>query len=532
MTSNLEGEEPIPHAMDPPSDQGRGSGDDPSEATRRHLRGSALLLAGRLLAIALNVFPHILIIRHLSKADFGAFAFASSLTTYAVTLASLGMGTAAARFVPIYEERGERERLLGTIVLMAVSMLGMGLAILAVVVGFRGLLGGEFGETSLTLLLILVVLVPVGAIDHLLGSLMAVAANARAIFLRRYLLAPGLKLASVLLVILTEGDVYLLGFAHLATGCLAMLVYAAYVYRVATERGWTQSLRFRDLRFPSRAIFRFALPVLGSDTSLMLRGAMLIVFLESMDGSSSVAEYRAVLPLAELNKVVMRNFGLMFTPLAARILVREDRARMDALYWRNAAWIAILTFPVFAVCFSLARPLTVFLLEDRYASSAIVLAVLSAAYYFHAMLGPNAATLRVFGRVRVVLAIDVLTTLLAVAGYAVLIPRLGALGAAVSMAGSVVLHNLLIQIALWQGSRIGGVRWPFLRLYGMAAAAALALYWVQKAWDPPLILGLGLAAGLSLLMLRLHRDLLDVEDTFPELFRIPALRWMLGSTRR
>jgi hypothetical protein len=69
-------------------------------------------------------------------------------------------------------------------------------------------------------------------------------------------------------------------------------------------------------------------------------------------------------------------------------------------------------------------------------------------------------------------------------------------------------------------------------MYGMAAAGVLALYLAQKTWDPPLILGIGFAAGLSVIMVRLHRDLLDVEDTFPELLRFAALRRVLGSTRR
>src|SRR3954447_24269228 len=76
------------------------------EATRRQIRGSSLLLAGRMLSLVVNFATQVLIVRYLSKADFGAFAYGLSIVSLGEALAVLGLDKAIARFLPIYEEHG------------------------------------------------------------------------------------------------------------------------------------------------------------------------------------------------------------------------------------------------------------------------------------------------------------------------------------------------------------------------------------------------------------------------------------------
>ena len=68
------------------------------------------------------------------------------------------------------------------------------ITVVLLVVAFQDLLAGAFdpSSASLALLLIMIALVPVSALDRLLESLMAVSANALAIFLRRYVMAPAM----------------------------------------------------------------------------------------------------------------------------------------------------------------------------------------------------------------------------------------------------------------------------------------------------------------------------------------------------
>jgi len=78
---------------------------------------------------------------------------------------------------------------------------------------------------------------------------------------------------------------------------------------------------------------------------------------------AEVAFYRAALPIAELNNIGFASFTLLYTPLAARLFAKLDYRGISGLYWQTAAWMSVLSFPVFAVTFSLAKPVTIFFSE-------------------------------------------------------------------------------------------------------------------------------------------------------------------------
>ncbi len=71
------------------------------------------------------------------------------------------------------------------------------------------------------------------------------------------------------------------------------------------------------------------------------------------------------------------------------------------------------------------------------------------------------------------------------------------------------------------------IRWEFAKVYGLAAAATLALIVLQWMWAPRMLLGLAFVILLWLALILLTRDVLDVEDTFPELLRLPFMRQLL-----
>ena len=83
------------------------------EATRKQIRGSSLLLIGRFLSLGVNFGIQIMIVRYLSKADYGAFAYALSIVSVGASIVSFGLDRSITRFIPIYEEDREYDKLWG-----------------------------------------------------------------------------------------------------------------------------------------------------------------------------------------------------------------------------------------------------------------------------------------------------------------------------------------------------------------------------------------------------------------------------------
>src|ERR687891_388910 len=179
-------------------------------ATRKQIRGSSLLLVGRVLSLGVNFGVQVLIVRYLTKADYGAFAYALSLVALGSSIASLGL----------------------------VSV--------ALVIGLQGVLAGSLisDERAISLLLILVVLTPIQSLDGLLMGMFAVFSKPRQIFFRKYILTPGLRLTVVLLLVLGNQSVFFLAGGYVAAAGVGVGIYAVMLYGMLRGEGLLQHFGF------------------------------------------------------------------------------------------------------------------------------------------------------------------------------------------------------------------------------------------------------------------------------------------------
>ena len=253
-----------------------------------------------------------------------------------------------------------------------------------------------------------------------------------------------------------------------------------------------------------------------------------VLVLAWLYGPDEVAGLRVIQPLAHLNLIVYSSFTLLYVPLASRLFARDDRQGVRELYWQSAIWVAVFSFPLFAVTATMSRSLTVTVFGERYAESASFLALLAAGHYFNAAFGFNGLTLRVFGLVRYTLVINLLAVLANIALLLLLVPRFGAMGAAAATGGTLVLHNVLKQLGLRRGTGIDVFDRRYARVYLVILLTGTLLAAVAYALDPNIAVSLALVGLGSIFVLLANRSLLDVSGTFPALLRLPLARRVLG----
>jgi O-antigen/teichoic acid export membrane protein len=499
-------------------------------ATKKQIRGSSLLLAGRFLSLGINFAVQIMVVRYLSKADYGAFAYALSLVSFGASIATFGLDRSITRFVPIYDEQGEYRKLFGTIVLAAGAVTSIGILTLVLVYSLQGVLAGSLvnDDRAISILLILVLLAPLQALDGLMMGMFAVFSRPRAIFFRKYVLTPGLRLIVVLLLILGGQSVFFLAAGYVATAAFGVALYSVLLHRLLRSEGLLDRLREGGIQIPAREVLGFTIPLLTSDLVYMTMNTSDVILLGHFGGTEDVAAFRVIGPTAHLNQLVMTSFTLLFTPLAARMFARHDREGINQLYWQTAIWIAVLSFPAFALTFSLAEPVTVTLFGERYESSAVYLSLLSLGFYFNAALGFNGLTLKVYGRLKYIVTINILAALVNIGVNIILIPRYGPLGAAIGTCGTLIAHNILKQAGL-RLTGVGLFRRADLRVYVTIVVAAGVLLVLQLAVSPPALVAFVLAALASLVVVALSRRSLRAAQTFPELMRFRLMRWIVGS---
>lgn len=495
-------------------------------ATRTQIRGSSLLLVGRVLSLAVNFLTQVLIARYLSKTDFGVFAYGLSLVTLGEIATRLGLDSAVARFLPLYHERGEYGKVFGTILLALASVLTLGLAVMLIAIGVSG--GDVTRGQEVTVVLILVALGPITALDDLVAGALAVFSKPRAIFFRRYVVAPGLRLAAIVLVMLASLGVQELALGYVLAGGLGVILYLVLLLEALRTEGVLRHFDRRGLSFPGRRLYGFALPLLAADLVIALINTVNVFMLKHFGNAADVASYRVVWPAGRLNQFVMDSFALLFTPMAARLLARGDRDGTRDIYWVTAAWMAVFAFPVFALTAVFSGPVTVSLFGARYADSAAIMTMLAVGYYFKAALGFNSLMLRVHGLVRYVVLISVGALAANIVLGLVLIPPFGAIGAGIATMATLILHNVAMQAGLRRGTGISAFDPHQRRVYLVVLAAVAVLVAIQVLAHPGIVAAIVLAGLASAAVLSATRSSLRVGDTFPELLRVPLLRRILA----
>ena len=486
------------------------------------MRGSALLLIGRLLGMGLGLVIQLLLVRVLTKDDYGAFAWALSIVTLVQSVIPLGLDRVDSRFLAKYDEEGDDRKVVGVLVTEALVVVTLGAVVfLGVLLWHRHLSPGIApSETAADLLVLMVLLAPLAAIDAMVMNTFATFASARAVFVRRYLLEPGLRLTAIVSVFLLGAGVYGLTVGYVLASVLGVSIYVVMVVRLMSRLGFFAELHGR-VTMPVREMLREGFPLMTSSLVYVVVMALPTFVLGAVGTTADVASLRAVMPIAQLSMAASGAFWVLFPPMVTRLWQRDDMLGVRLTYWRTALWVALVSYPALVLSVSFAEPVTVTLLGRQYADSAPLLAILGFGFWFQAATGFSAILMATAGRLRFIffsnVAVLVLGTVLAFA----LIPPYGAWGAAVGMAAALVLGNLLRQLGL-RGLPPGVIeRWmvgPYAAMAAGVAGTAALQYWLGAGF----VLAVLLTGVVSVVVLVVTLPYLDVAHTFPELLKLPV----------
>ena len=127
------------------------------------------------------------------------------------------------------------------------------------------------------------------------------------------------------------------------------------------------------------------------------------------------------------------------------------------------------------------------------------------------------------------MTVDLVTAALSLALTVVLIGEYGALGAAIGTTASLIMQNAWYQWGLRTRTSVSAFDGRFRGAYLSIIAGTLVMLGFVALATPPLIVGLIVAAVISLVVLLGNRSTLRVAETYPELARLPLVGRLFGS---
>jgi O-antigen/teichoic acid export membrane protein len=474
-------------------------------------RGGVANLLGAGFAGLAGVGVTWLVARGLGPAQAGAFFAATAAFTLACGVAKLGAPTSLVYWPARLRARGEPHLLgaclrIGLPPVAAAGMLVGGLLWLAPPLA-RLTTGTGHAADVAAQLRVLAVFLPLAALtDALLSATRGYRAMRPTVLLDR-ITRPGLQLAGLgglaLAALWVQMPAYAYPLAWVAP-YVPVTLLAAYqlrlVHGAAVPHGTPHPRRRRAANRLRRAFWRFAAPrALATVAQLGLQRVDLLL-VAALAGLPAAATYAVAGRFVVLGQLANQGISQAVQPRLAEALATGDRAAANTLYQAATGWLVLLSWPLYLLVIAFA-PLYLWPFGEAYANGASIVAVLASAMLLASGCGMVDMVLTMGGRTTWNLANVALALVVTVAVDLTLIPRLGALGAAIGLAAALAVNNLLPLAQVGLSLRVH----PFGRGTLTAAALATACFGgvplaltAAGAGPVGLLTGVGLAAGAYL----------------------------------
>ncbi|HLL66167.1 MAG TPA: polysaccharide biosynthesis C-terminal domain-containing protein [Micromonosporaceae bacterium] len=456
-------------ALDRPERSPTGTAPAATSAAAGTARGGVANLAATGFAGVSGLAVTWLVARSLGTAEAGAFFSATASFVLGAALGKLGSQTSLVYWPARLRARGEHGAL-GRC--LRLGLTPVALASVAVAAGLWVAAGFASSPVYAGQLGILAFAVPAAALgDALLAATRGYRVLRPTVALDR-LLRPGLQL--VLL-----GGLFLAGAGSPA---LFAAAWAAPYLPVALLAGYALARAHRTelARAPAHTAtlgagpyWRFTGPRAVASIAQLALQRVDVLLVAALAGLAPAALYAVAGRFVVLGQLVNQSLSQAVQPRLAERLATRDIPGANALYRRSTARLVVLTWPLY-LCVAGYPTVYLGLFGNSYRAGAAIVGVLAVTMLAATACGMVDMVLAMGGRTWANLASAGTALVVLLAVDAVLIPRLGAVGAAYGLAAAVLTNNLLPLLQVWRGLRVH----PFGRATLVGAGLAAACFGV------------------------------------------------------
>jgi O-antigen/teichoic acid export membrane protein len=427
-------------------------------------RQSTVYFAGTVLTAATGYFFKIYVARTLGAEKLGLYALGMTLVGFLGLFSTVGLPTAAARFVASYSAQRDFVRLggflRGCLALLTIGNLGLAAAVLLV---GPWLAVHFYHAPALTPYLWLFALIMVlGALTTFLGQVMAGYQDVtRRTLITHFVGSPGNIVVAVLLISLGFGFGGYMA-AQVISAFVVLVLLAVSVWRMTPVLARVAP-SLPSLRRVEGDVINFSAAAFGiSALEFMLGQADKIVLGHYLD-VKQVGIYAVAMALVGFVPIALQSVNQIFSPTIAELHASGNWDLLQQLYSTLTKWILILTIPLSLTLMIFSRPL-MGIFGTSFEVGAVVLAVGTVGQLFNCAVGSVGYMLLMSGNQVRVVKIQAVSAILMIASSVVLIPRLGIIGAAISTAATVVIANAWLLAAVYRRLRIFPYRADYFKL--------------------------------------------------------------------
>ncbi|MFD1646083.1 flippase [Haloarchaeobius litoreus] len=453
---------------------------DNETALETLLSGGSIVFLGLILQNLTTFVAKVVIARILGQRGIGEIALGVTILAFATSFVLLGMNTAVGRYLPRQDDQSFKRGVAVSalqIVLPISLVVGIALFVLAEPLATRVF---DSPESATTLAIFGVVLPFAAMMRYAIGAMQGLKRSTAKVLIQN-ILFPVSRFAFVIVALVLGAEVVGVAGAYGLAYVLGGAVGMGYILRqssLLTGEAEPTSMH--------RELVAFSLPAMVTASMLLIHRNIDILVVGYYASIDVVGVYDVVYTLATLMGLGLSAFGFIFLPVFSEAESDGRQNDMREVFAVAQKWVLIISLPPF-LAFLLAPEVVVSLtFGPEYVTGSLTLSVLGIAYLTQGLVGLNGHALTAVGETRL-LMYDALAT--AVANLylnVLLVPRYGALGAAIATVGSFVVLNLLCSYQLHKRTDIVPVTKQTLMVATMSSIVTATIY-----------LTLGATAGAS-----------------------------------
>jgi O-antigen/teichoic acid export membrane protein len=401
----------------------------------RRLRGGALAFALQGSGTVLSFVTQAALARILGPLAFGQYTYATNFAQLASVPADLGGSTSVSRLLPEHRVNRQLDLVRGVVRLSRLIALVVGLGIAGLALFGSRLLGS--GPVSLSLLALASIGVPLFALTLVQMNLL------RALGEIFWALGPYLTFQPVVLLALCLARRHDLTPVYVVAATVGSLVALAAVQAALIRR----ALARRGLRVERSRAYdlgrwrRITLPMLTINLIQLVFQKMDIIAVGLLLGARSAGIYALAYRIAGVTSLMANSYASAIAPQIAELHWSGRTEAAEALVLKTLRTTLIPAAAVFLAIAVVGGHVMAFF-GHGYVSGQAALVAYAAGQLVSVSFGPVGFMAAMIGRERAMASRSAVAALLAIVGYACLIPTMGLLGAALANAIGTAYRNI------------------------------------------------------------------------------------------
>lgn len=429
-------------------------------AVQKISKGAGIVFFGTMLQLGLAFFAKTILARFLEVPQYGLISLGILVLNICATLSLLGLDSGVARFLPRYDVKTERIRVVRLAYLL---VLPISIVFSIVVFSFSNEISQLFlGDHSLSLVLqIMAIGIPFWSLLDLGVGITRGAEQAYPRVVSKNVLLPGSRFILIAIVAITGFGIagmsvaYVAGYGIAAVSISIYLLYYSDIISVRVKAVFLtlSEISSNDIRM-SRKLLVFSIPLLFSGVSSFLINNVDLVLLGALTNASQVGIYNVAYPLASILTTVPGALGFLFLPVVSDLHANDKLVETKRIYQLTSKWLFLATAPLFVVMALAPNLLIKLLFGSAYTAGSSTLVILALGFLFHSLMGLNDGCLTSFGHSRIVMYGQLVSLGVNIGLNLLLIPEYGFLGAAIATTISFVILNAFYSVVLFYSAGI------------------------------------------------------------------------------